>query len=1011
MSFRTSTAVLLAVVLCLATAVFSVMAMETGRPASATPLGENAIQTPGDTKEAVIDLDSGGLRLDVGDPVDPDEVLIAAADYLKAMQADVTDDNAGNGTDGFDETPDDPDDAGWDWRVTSPPAPFHHTTAASSSNLYGATGQGLYYAYLLTSDATYFTALTDAADVMIADPGIRSGADLKFLLNYNTLPGVSGTAYKDAAKAKFDARIATYGSAQALAEYIRDFRGISNGYPNGIIAWDIGIWAVVAAMLENEYPSDPYDYAAAGVAIAEVIYQDSFNDTPGYFDIDDDDGWDPTYSDVNFYWYNLGITGLIDAFDATGVHTVEIPGLISRLLDGQYASGAISYCYGANTDDEDWQSTAYAATTLASYDQAAYQNEINAMCYWLGITQDASGGFVYSSGNHYPEVCGEIAAALYFGEAPTVTPEPPTPGCVSTIDPCIVVPFNISRTDDEDIRGYSVTFTISSELALCNGSVFTDIQQGTYLNSVAGTHYEVTNNGAGSYTVDCAILGGTCGATDPTGTLFSVNLTASGADGIGTIAINNILLRNCTNGAITSSFGGPAAITVDTAGPVAVTDVLSVQEKSGNGSDGRTNITVSFTEPGDANEVEVWRAPYGDYPEYDDGTGTVPTAPSYSDPPPTPWVKTTLNATGQSDKPPTRDFWYYVVFTKDNCGNISAISNMTGGTLNYHLGDISPSPTGDNEVKTADISGLSATYGLSHGDGGYSNYADVGPTTNFTVDARPTTDNIINFEDLMMFAINFNTVSFTGGSQLAEVPKGGLKPASLALQMDQHSLLPGSDIQVRLLLSDNTIEVKGIHTQIDFDSATLELLGIEEGSLLSEQGSMIFFKDLPADKGVVIDAAVLGEGEALNGSGEVAILYFRVRTPGARPSLSVAELRGRWNQPLGISETALEAKEDGDVRPLAIGSECRFLGARPNPFGGATVVMFDLPAADQVALKIYDVKGRLVRTLADGVLAAGRHNVTWDGRGNDGRKVGGGMYLCTFQTTSQQASGKLFRVN
>ena len=96
-----------------------------------------------------------------GDPIDFSASMLMGADYLQAMQADITDDNAGNGTDGVDEIPDDPDDGGWNWSVTSPPAPFHHTTAASSLNLYGVTAQGLYQAYLATGDLDYMTALTD----------------------------------------------------------------------------------------------------------------------------------------------------------------------------------------------------------------------------------------------------------------------------------------------------------------------------------------------------------------------------------------------------------------------------------------------------------------------------------------------------------------------------------------------------------------------------------------------------------------------------------------------------------------------------------------------------------------------------------------------------------------------------------------------------------------------------------------------------------------------------------
>ncbi len=347
----------------------------------------------------------------VGDVVNFDASLQSGADYLRRMQADITEDNAGNGDP---DVPDDPDDGGWDWRVTSPPAPFSHTTGVSSTNLFGASAQGLYYAYVESANAANFTALTDAADAMVADPTIDSGADLKFLMLFNDLYSsvvAPTTVYSDAAKLKYDAKIASYGSATALAVYIRDVRGVTQGYPNGIIAWDIGIWAVDAQMLFDRF-AGTYDIDADD--IAEVIYQDSFLDNPGLFDIVDDAGWDPTYTDTNFYWYTLGLTGLIDAFDASGTHTVEIPGLVTRLLDSQYTGGGISFSYGANLDDEDWQSTAYAMITLGSYDQATYQQNINWMGYWTGATQDVSGGWVYSSGNHYPEVGGECTAGLSF---------------------------------------------------------------------------------------------------------------------------------------------------------------------------------------------------------------------------------------------------------------------------------------------------------------------------------------------------------------------------------------------------------------------------------------------------------------------------------------------------------------------------------------------------------------------------------------------------------------------
>jgi len=67
--------------------------------------------------------------------------------------------------------------------------------------------------------------------------------------------------------------------------------------------------------------------------------------------------------------------------------------------------------------------------------------------------------------------------------------------------------------------------------------------------------------------------------------------------------------------------------------------------------------------------------------------------------------------------------------------------------------------------------------------------------------------------------------------------------------------------------------------------------------------------------------------------------------------------------------------------------------AAPNPFTGRTAIGFALPRASAVRLQVYDIAGRLVRTLADGDYAAGRHTLDWDGRGDGDRRLGAGIYL------------------
>lgn len=66
----------------------------------------------------------------------------------------------------------------------------------------------------------------------------------------------------------------------------------------------------------------------------------------------------------------------------------------------------------------------------------------------------------------------------------------------------------------------------------------------------------------------------------------------------------------------------------------------------------------------------------------------------------------------------------------------------------------------------------------------------------------------------------------------------------------------------------------------------------------------------------------------------------------------------------------------------------------PNPFNPTTVIRYDVPAnGGHVTLRIYDVRGRVVRTLVDGVKAPGEKRVRWNGRNEQGQPVATGVYF------------------
>jgi len=67
----------------------------------------------------------------------------------------------------------------------------------------------------------------------------------------------------------------------------------------------------------------------------------------------------------------------------------------------------------------------------------------------------------------------------------------------------------------------------------------------------------------------------------------------------------------------------------------------------------------------------------------------------------------------------------------------------------------------------------------------------------------------------------------------------------------------------------------------------------------------------------------------------------------------------------------------------------------PNPFNPTTVIRYDVPSGGgYVTLKVFDVAGRLVRTLVDGPQAAGVNRIEWDGTNESGDNVSTGVYFC-----------------
>lgn len=578
--------------------------------------------------------------------------------------------------------------------------------------------------------------------------------------------------------------------------------------------------------------------------------------------------------------------------------------------------------------------------------------------------------------------------------------------CLSTAHASVAVPFLFTRGETAPARGVSVTFSLEpGRLALRTpASPDSSVHPGAWLAGYANAMLQVIDRGGGRYTVDLALFGPPCGPITG-GEIFTVDVAAAGGDGTGAIAVQSASARDCDNVPIGVLPGPDAALSIQHAGPAAIADLVGAQVLAGNPPGGTTGIALTWT-PVPGTTTRLYRAPFGSYPLYD-ADGPVAPPDSLAAPGP-PW---TLAAAGTSpghvDLPPARGWWYYVAFAEDSCGNLSAVSNVTTGALDYHLGDVSDGVTigtGNNVVSDEDVSLLGANYGIGQAEIASRGveYLDVGPTSDYLPTSRPHPDHVLDFEDFILFAANYQVTSGPAGPARVARPAAGTSAAALeAFSLSAPAAAQaGQDVTATLRL-DGAGHVQGFSARLAWNPAVLQPVAVAASPWLESQVGAV----LSPGPGRV-DGALLGARQpGILGAVDLATVTFHATAAGPT-GLALASViaRDAWNQPVG---TDVRVTGVGAPAPLATVLEA----PRPNPARGPTTLAFALAQRATVELALYSVDGRRVKVLAQGAIDAGEYRLAWDGSDDSGRMASPGVYLVRLAVDGRVLTRKLVRLD
>ena len=264
-----------------------------------------------------------------------------------------------------------------------------------------------------------------------------------------------------------------------------------------------------------------------------------------------------------------------------------------------------------------------------------------------------------------------------------------------------------------------------------------------------------------------------------------------------------------------------------------------------------------------------------------------------------------------------------------------------------------------------------------------------------------------------------------GGTHILTASKDGYTTVRQEVTLADGEVRNGVDFELTPVVAIHVVAAPNLNIPDNDAGGVTATITVEEPGAISEVtvdcdiqhtwiGDLTVRLTSPAGTAVILHNQTGSSAHDLVGNWPATLT---VDGPGALIDFLGEEVLGDWT--LFVSDTGLD--DTGTLNtwglnflvaapPTAtddVPLVTRLVGNRPNPFNPRTTVAFDLAHSGRVRLDLFDLRGRLVRRFVDGEMAAGRHEVVWDGRDGAGRVAAAGVYLCRLSADGVKQMHKL----
>ncbi|MCB2230701.1 T9SS type A sorting domain-containing protein [bacterium] len=261
------------------------------------------------------------------------------------------------------------------------------------------------------------------------------------------------------------------------------------------------------------------------------------------------------------------------------------------------------------------------------------------------------------------------------------------------------------------------------------------------------------------------------------------------------------------------------------------------------------------------------------------------------------------------------------------------------------------------------------------------------------VDASPATVHVVWYRADNSLGDSFSYAPTLSGGGLKEMDIDGYADGSLVLAW---SGLESGVRRLYLSVLDSTGVLAGsvdVITDSESSAAESPSISVDENDYVSlawtdhrDGKALVYYQILDDSR------TALGANEAI-GSISLEVTKTPVTTAArGRAWFGWVDNRADGFNVYGANALYLPTDIGDDPDPELPGSYALYQNY-PNPFNPTTTIAFSLPRASRVSLTVFNLLGQEVRVLSDGVLAAGIHDVVWDGQDSGGNPVASGVYF------------------